>query len=167
MAPEEFIRDAIEPAFKLLPDKMSAPASRDRAIVQIVAICLQESRLQHRRQLGNGPARGFAQFEKGTPETRGGVTGVLMHTSTRDIAKTFCRARGVPATADAVWSALETDDVLTAGFARMLLWTDPFPLPDLGDAQAAWDLYIRTWRPGRPHRDTWDSLYAQALDAVK
>lgn len=166
MTPQEFIRDAIEPAYRLLPEKMSAPASRDRATVMIVAICLQESRLIHRRQIG-GPARGFAQFEKGTPQTRGGVTGVLLHASTRDAAQALCKARGVPATAEAVYEAIENDDVLAAGFARLLLWTDPFPLPQIGQEQEAWELYIRTWRPGRPHRSTWGPLYAQAVEAVK
>ena len=166
MTPQEFLQNAIEPAYKLLPEKMSAPASRDRASVMILAICLQESRLTHRRQIG-GPARGFPQFEKGTPTTRGGVTGVLMHASTREPAQALCKARGIPATADAVYESIENDDVLAAGFSRLLLWTDPFPLPQLGEAQEAWELYLRTWRPGKPHRSTWDALYSQALDAVK
>lgn len=166
MTPQEFLQNAIEPAYKLLPEKMSAPGSRDRASVMILAICLQESRLTHRRQIG-GPARGFPQFEKGTPATRGGVTGVLLHASTREAAQALCKARGIPATADAVYEAIENDDVLAAGFSRLLLWTDPFPLPQLGETQEAWGLYLRTWRPGKPHRSTWDALYAQALDAVK
>lgn len=166
MTPQEFLQNAIEPAYKLLPEKMSAQSSRDRASVMILAICLQESRLTHRRQIG-GPARGFPQFEKGTPATRGGVTGVLLHSSTREAAQALCKARGIPATADAVYEAIENDDVLAAGFSRLLLWTDPFPLPQLGEAQEAWELYLRTWRPGKPHRSTWDALYAQALDAVK
>lgn len=158
---EDHIKNAIEPAFKLLPDKMSTPASRDRAIVQMLAIMLQESRGIHRKQIG-GPAVGLWQFEKG-----GGVKGVLSHASTRDAAQSVCRMRGVPATSDAVYAALPIDDVLAAAFARMLLWTDPFPLPQIGEVQEAWDLYIRTWRPGKPHRHTWDDLYAQAMEAVK
>ena len=38
-------------------------------------------------------------------------------------------------------------DVLAAGLARLLLWTDPSRLPRLGDADGAWQLYVRTWRP--------------------
>lgn len=170
---QEIINDAIEPALRLLPEKMSAPTSRERLLVQLLVNGLQESRFKFRYQVIQnkpglkGPARGYWQFEKGTEKTRGGVTGVLLHAATREPAQALCRARGVPATAEAVWEAVENDDVLAAGFARLLLWTDPFPLPNLGEAQAAWELYLRTWRPGQPHRHTWDGLYSQALDAVK
>lgn len=170
---QEVIDNAIEPALRLLPERMSAPTSRERLLVQLLANGLQESRFKFRYQVvqgkpgAKGPARGFWMFEKGTDKTRGGVTGVLLHSATREPAKALCRARGVPATAEVVWQAVEDDDVLAAGFARLLLWTDPFPLPNLGEAQEAWELYLRTWRPGQPHRHTWDGLYAQALDAVK
>jgi hypothetical protein len=72
----------------------------------------------------------------------------------------------VPATDAAVYAALEHDDVLAAAFARLLLWTDPEPLPAVGEVQRAWALYLRTWRPGKPHRQTWDALYAQTMEEV-
>ncbi len=131
------------------------------AEVMLLAIGLQESRLTHRRQIG-GPARGLLQFELG-----GGVRGVLRHRSSREHAQAVCRARDVIATESAVYAALEHDDVLAMAFGRLLLWTDPKALPALGDEQAAWDLYLRTWRPGKPHRHTWDALYAKALEAVE
>lgn len=155
---------AITEALSLLPDRMAS----DEAVVMLLAIGLQESRFQHRRQLvGNpprptGPATGFWQFERG-----GGVVGVLQHHASRDHARTLCAARGVEPVIQSVWQALQHDDVLAAGFARLLLWTDPFALPTLGDAQGAWDLYLRTWRPGKPHRHTWNALYQQALEAVR
>lgn len=127
----------------------------------MLAIGLQESRFQHRQQIG-GPARGFWQFEKG-----GGVKGVIMHEATRELAQAVCKSRGVPATADAVYAALDQDDVLAAAFARLLLWTDPKPLPALGETDQAWGLYARTWRPGKPHRQTWNALYNRALEAVR
>ncbi|MNG31598.1 hypothetical protein D3C84_1174300 [compost metagenome] len=68
---------------------------------------------------------------------------------------------------EAVYVAIEHDDVLAAALARLLLWTDPGKLPKLGDEQGAWDLYLRTWRPGKPHPETWPALYAQALEAVQ
>ena len=61
--------------------------------------------------------------------------------------------------------ALATADPLAAAFARLLLWTDPRPIPS-GSPQAAWDYYIRNWRPGKPHRHTWDAFYRQAEQAV-
>ena len=51
------IPDILDPAAKLLPGMDSA-----KARVMLLAIGLQESRFEHRRQIG-GPARGFWQFE--------------------------------------------------------------------------------------------------------
>jgi hypothetical protein len=146
---------AIDPALTLLPARMDSARGR----VQMVAIGLQESRLVHRQQIG-GPARGLWQFEQG-----GGVAGVLRHAATAAHAVTLCAARGVQAVARDVYNQLEHDDVLAAGFARLLLWSDPGPLPAIGDSQGAWQLYLRTWRPGKPHRRTWDALYAEAVEA--
>ncbi|MCY1373568.1 hypothetical protein D9M69_608520 [compost metagenome] len=128
-----------------------------QAELMLLAIGLQESRFEHRRQIG-GPARGFWQFEKG-----GGVRGVLEHAKAGPFARDLCAARGVPATAETVYQALERDDVLAAGIARLFLFTNPNPLPAVGECAAAWDYYLATWRPGKPHRRTWDALYAQAM----
>lgn len=150
-------RVVLAQAMELLPSRMDS----DRARVMLLAVGLQESRLTHRRQIG-GPARGLWQFEKG-----GGVRGVLNHKASRSYALEVCEERGVKPTMDAVYPALERDDVLAACFARLLLWTDPPPLPPIPHAPAAWSLYLRTWRPGRPHRHTWDALYREAVAAVE
>lgn len=158
-----FVRDALAPALALLPAAMDTPEAR----VMLLAIGLQESRLVHRRQLvGNpprpvGPAKGLWQFERG-----GGCKGVVEHPASRYWMAKACAARGVQFTATALWNALEHDDVLAAAAARLLLFTDPRRLPHVGDEREAWNLYMRTWRPGKPHRATWPSLYAQALAAV-
>ena len=147
---------AIVPALQLLPKRMDS----EKARIMLVAIGLQESRFQHRHQIG-GPAHGFWQFESG-----GGVKGVMTHQATKQHALELCNARGVPFVRSMVFEALEVDDVLAAGIARLLLWSDPAPLPANDDAQAAWNLYVRTWRPGKPHRQTWDAFYRQAVAAV-
>ena len=157
MTLNEIREQAITPALALLPARMSSP----EAEVMLLAIGLQESRLTHRRQIG-GPARGLLQFERG-----GGVAGVLRHPVSRDHAVRVCDARSVAPVPEQVYQRLEHDDVLAMAFGRLLLWTDPARLPELGAVTAAWDLYIRTWRPGRPHRHTWDALYAQALEVVR
>ncbi|MNL86831.1 hypothetical protein D3C87_2157110 [compost metagenome] len=56
--------------------------------------------------------------------------------------------------------------MLAAGVARLLLWTDPKTLPSIGDVDAAWALYLRTWRPGKPHPQTWPALHALAVAEV-
>ncbi len=156
------IEHAIEPALALLPASMDIPAAR----VMLLAIGLQESRFTHRQQIG-GPARGFWQFEKGTRASRGGVWGVYLHQASKDRLAALCKARSVACDPDAIYAALEYDDVLAAGVARLLLWTDPKALPAIGDADAGWALYLRTWRPGRAHPKTWPALYAQAMTAVE
>ncbi|AZS80662.1 hypothetical protein ELS24_20745 [Achromobacter spanius] len=147
---------AIAPALALLP------ADRDtrEARVMLLAIGLQESRFVHRRQI-NGPAVGFWQFERG-----GGVRGVLAHASSWADARSVCAVRDVEPTATDVYNSLAHDDILAAAFARLLLWTDPLRLPSLGDANGGWALYLRTWRPGKPHPETWAALYAQAMATV-
>lgn len=157
MTLNEIRRKAIAPALALLPARLSSP----QAEVMLLAIGLQESRFEHRRQIG-GPARSFWQAEQGG----GMVHGVLRHPSTRELAVSVCDARRVPPIDERVYAAVEHDDVLAAALARLLLWTDPARLPALGASDKAWDLYLRTWRPGRPHRHTWDALYARALTEV-
>lgn len=162
MTLNSIVSDAINPALALLPAGMDTQAAR----VMLLAIGLQESRFTHRRQIG-GPARGFWQFEKGSRESRGGVWGVYLHSASKDRLAALCKARSVSCDPDAIYAALEYDDVLAAGVARLLLWTDPKALPPVGDAPASWALYLRTWRPGKPHPHTWPDLYRQAAAQVQ
>jgi hypothetical protein len=152
---------AVNPALALLPPKMDSKAAR----VQLLATGLQESKFTHRCQVlsggRRGPAHGFWQFEKG-----GGVVGVMRHAATRHWAAALCQARSCDFDAAEIWGRLETDDVLAAGFARLLVFSDPKPLPGVHDAQAGWDLYMRTWRPGKPHRETWDAHHLTARAEV-
>ena len=148
---------AIAPALRLLPPGMSSPV----AWQLMLAIILQESRGIHRVQIvnggGRGPARGLGQFERG-----GGVLGVLNHKASRHHAWNVCEALKVPCTSHTVWAALEHNDVLAAAMIRLLLWTDAAPLPHRDSAELAWKYYIRNWRPGQPHRHTWDEFHARA-----
>jgi len=161
---ESIVHNAIEPALKILPGKMDSPAAR----IMLLAIGLQESRFMYRYQKVagkpylKGPAKSFWQFEEG-----GGVVGVMTHPATKDHAQTLCEGRGVAFERRAVHHYMEDDDVLAAGFARLLLWADPKPLPAVDAShEDAWDCYIRCWRPGKPHRHTWDEFHAQARAQV-
>lgn len=149
---------AIDPALALLPKHMDSPQAR----VMLLSIGLQESRFEYRRQIGNGPARGFWQFEQ-----NGGVRGCVNHPASSGLLRQICVARGVAFEPRAIWSAMERDDVLAAAVARLLLYTDPRPLPAIDDAPGAWDCYYRNWRPGKPHRQTWDDLHARAVEFVQ
>lgn len=151
-----FIELAINPAMNLLPEKMRS----DKARVMLLAIGLQESRLAHRKQIG-GPAKSFLQFELG-----GGVKGVMSHRAVKQLTEDVCSKLSVPFGGLYIHNAMEFNDVLAFALGRLLLYTDPKALPEIGDTQGAWDLYQRVWRPGKPHRHTWDDLYAVACQAV-
>lgn len=148
---------AITDAFGLLPVYTHATEARGL----LLAIGLQESRFTETEQRLHGPARGFWQFEKA------GVAGVLTHTASRALAASVCLARLVPAAPASVYNALSTDDVLAAAFARLLLWTDPQPLPKLGEIEEAWEYYLRTWRPGKPRPGDWVENYHEAMEACR
>lgn len=159
--------ESLNAALDLLPDRMRSA----QAVVTLLAIQLQEAPNQEQRQIG-GPAVGIFQMEKG-----GGIAGVLRHPASRPYALSVCKALGVEPTKEAVHAALQTtDDVLDAAFARLLLWTDAPPLPALGDVTGAWQLYLRTWRPGAHSRGTpqkraalrrkWSVNYAKAMEAM-
>jgi len=164
MTPQVFVGEVMEPALDLLPARMGSIGAR----VMLLAIALQESGLAHRWQVVDlsrpwvkGPARGLLQFERG-----GGVKGVLTHPASRDYAADVCLARGVVAAPAQVYDALDEDDVLAVALGRLLLWTDPRALPGVGDALGAWALYLRVWRPGKPHVDRWSDNYKAACAAL-
>lgn len=144
----------LDSALELLPVAMDTPEAR----VMLLAISGQEAACTARCQANDGPAHGLWQFERG-----GGVKGVLLHDASAYLAKSVCAARRVAADAQSVWVALETDDVLAAAFARLLLFTDRARLPSLGAEGLAWDYYKRNWRPGKPHPDRWPANYRAAL----
>lgn len=170
IAPAEALTEVVRPALDLLPNYLKSP----RAEVMLLAIALQESRLAHRWQVVDaknpgikGPARGLWQFERGSKASRGGVWGVFMHHASHETLRLLCRDRDCNFEPYAIWAQLEHDDVLAAGVARLLLLTDPYPLPQPEDAAGAWALYAeRTWRPGKPHAGAWPANHAAARAAV-
>lgn len=148
-----FTEEVIKPALNIIEVKDSREGR-----VMLYGIGLQESGFKVRRQHNNGPATGPWQFERG-----GGVRGVLTHRASKDKALALCKARNVEPTAMRVWDALQRDDILAAGFARLLLLTDPRALPEVGDMKEAWEYYLRNWRPGKPHVVRWPKNYQEAL----
>jgi len=142
----------------------------DRALAMMYAIGMQESRLTHRFQIPlssainrKGPARGLWQFE-----AMGGVNGVLNHHTTKERAETFCRRFVGSINPHAVWSVLEYEDTLAVVFARLLLLSDPRPLPEatIDNEEAAWNYYINNWRPGKAHRQTWGGYWKEAINLL-
>jgi hypothetical protein len=132
----------------------------ESARAMLAAICLQESGLTHRLQIG-GPARGFPQFEKA------GIRGVLEHRATADLARRVCDALVYMPNADVVYVAVKDNDILALSFARLLLWTLPDALPEINQCDEGWRQYKKAWRPGRPKREHWDDKWDMAWSAVK
>jgi hypothetical protein len=151
------IKDVVFPeTFTLLSPGMDTIQAR----AMLLAIGLQESGFKDRVQNG-GPAHGFWQFEAG-----GGVRGVLQHLQTRAPISHVCNVRHVDPTVADCYQAIINDDVLACAFARLLLYTVPGRLPNQDERDKGWDQYIQGWRPGAPHRHTWDAFFDQAWREV-
>ena len=146
-------------ALQLLPSAMNTKAAR----AQLLKTTLQEAQGVYRRQFGNGPARGLWQFELGTEKSRGGVWGVFLHPASRNLLEQVCNQLDVPFQPSSIYAALEQDDVLAAAVARLAYWCNPKPLPAIEDEQGSWDYYLNTWRPGKPHRETWTGYHAAVV----
>jgi len=155
MTTDLFLDAAVIPALSLMPSRMDSIEGR----AMVLAIGLQESRLRHRRQIG-GPARSYMQFEPS------GIHAVLEHVTTKSIARNFCLMLDVAPDTEGVYKAIEWNDMLCAGFARMLLWTSPLALPSIDEPGVGWELYRTTWRPGRPRKETWNGCFADAWKSV-
>lgn len=158
MTPATFLARTLNPGLTLLAE-CGGPAPTDAARVMLLAIAGQESAWSARRQIG-GPARGYWQFEVG-----GGVAGVMTHKATKAPLERVCAALDVPLDRAAVYEAVAWCDPLAAAMARLLVFSDPAPMPV--DADAGWACYLRTWRPGKPHPETWGARWASAGVAVR
>ena len=165
MAPQEFLAGIINPGLQFLA-QLGGPAPTDDVRRFLLAVALQESgpelmaRYQGSPGAEPGPANGFWQFERG-----GGVAGVLSHAASATLALDVCAALTVVPEAAAIHRCLEGHDVLAVAFARLLLLTDPYPVPVTQDA--AYECYnARLWRPGSPRPEDWPLNWRTAALAV-
>lgn len=155
----EFRHQVVEPALDYL-HRLGGPEITRAVVRLLLAIARQEGGPNLLRRQVGGPARGVWQFEK-----NGGVRGVLKHPRTAALAHALADSFGLAHTPDAVYPALVENDILACGFARLLLWTDPTPLPT--SEHEAWSLYILNWRPGKPRPTHWPEnwkLAGRAMD---
>lgn len=159
MTPDSFFMRVVEPTLQYMAAEpgIAMPATAS-ARVLVMAIAGQESGWAARRQIG-GPARSYWQFEKG-----GGVDDVFRVTS-RPLG-IVCASLDIACDPAVVFEAMAWNDTLACAMARLLLWQDPAPLPAVGNKSAAWAYYLRRWRPGAPHRSSWDGRYDQAVSAM-
>jgi hypothetical protein len=152
VTPAEFSARILIPSVARFPFRDSPEA---RAL--LLAIAGVESGWTARYQLG-GPALGFWQFEPN------GIQAVLDHPASGDVLRAFCAECEVKPTL--LDEALAWHDGLAYACARLLLWTDPAPLPAIGDQAAGWAYYERLWRPGKPDAARWATRYAEAFHII-
>jgi hypothetical protein len=123
----------------------------------LLTIAGQESGFSARHQHGGGPARSLLQFELA------GVRGVMAHSTSRDTLRALCGDVLVDFDDRAILTAMTWSDPFAFAMGRLLILTDPWPLPKMQGE--GWALYMRTWRPGKPRREHWPVAWAQALAA--
>ncbi len=162
MTPQRLLQRAILPALDELATlgiPSTVPAAR-----MMLAIALQESGLNHRRQVSaggeeNGPAASYWQFEVG-----GGCRGVLTHPASKAKMLAICDAFNIKAEPQALWEAMRYNDIVAAAAARLFLYTYPKSLPMTADD--GWQQYISIWRPGKPHPETWAKNWSIATEVT-
>src|ERR1044072_2654584 len=152
MSPHLFLLRAIEPGLSLLPGYMTS----DCAKIWLMTIAGQETNLTARKQMGGGPATGYWQFEQA------GVDAVLR--SQPKLAEAVLATCDIDASE--AHAALQYNDPVACAFARLLLWSDPAPLPLASNAAAGYQTYLRTWRPGKPDANRWPVAHSVAMTAV-
>lgn len=163
MTPELLLATGIAPALAYLRGAGIQDTLAARRMM--VAIALQESNLQHRRQVSadgteSGPAVSFWQCEQ-----TGAGHWLLLHKASGPILRKACSDFNVPATDAGIWNAIRYNDVLAAIVARLNLYVLPNMLPEI--PELGWQQYINAWRPGKPHPEKWATNWSAADIIVK
>lgn len=164
MTPQVFLRTMMRPGLTELERLGGPPTSANAERFQL-AIALQESgpnltaRFQGSPAEVAGPAKSWWQFELA------GVTGVVNHNATAAHATKLAERCHVIFNAPAIYRAMEGHDVLAAGMARLLIWTDPQALP--ATEAKGWERYLWLWRPGKPRLETWPANWATASATIE
>lgn len=162
MSPSTFLSRILDPGLDWTATHASVVQNRSAARVFLLAVAIQETDLVSRFQVvagGAGPARGWWQFEAPT------LGLMLRHPVSGDRLRSLCAAAWVRPDQGSIWRAIEGHDALAVGVARLLLLTDPHPVPVT--AAEGWECYsARLWRPGKPHPDKWPRCWQAAQAAV-
>ena len=168
MTPELLLKTAIIPALGMLDSKLDTPAAR----AMLIAIALQETGLRARRQMLEardhwweskpGKGHGFWQFERD-----GATRGVMVrHAAASAIVLPVIDALLYPRDPYGVHEALIHNDVLACVLARALLYSTPDAMPRPNEPEKGWAIYLKAWRPGKPHPEGWPENYRIAWEAV-
>jgi len=161
MTPSTFLARILDPGLEWVATHGAVAQNRAAARPWLLAVAIQETALLERFQIttgsGPGPARSWWQVEAPT------IGLLLKHPVSRPRLLAMCQAATVRAEPACIWRAIEGHDALAVGVARLLLLTDPHPVP-IGEAEG-WATYTRVWRPGKPHPSKWPAAWAAAREA--
>lgn len=147
MTPAALNRLIVQPVLA----ELDWPQVEERAVL-LIAIAVQESGLKSRRQVPYGPASSWWQIEPATClDCLGRCKPV------RDLWADLGLKR---------YEVLEFSDIGACAIAAGILRLTPGKLPELGDERAAWDYYLKAWRPGKPGPAWWPVSYEMAMGAV-
>ena len=171
MTPTMMLKTIIDPGLKIV-QALGGPMPKDAARAFLLTVAQQESgpgldaRYQSSPSSSPGPARGWWQFEMGTEASRGGVAGVFLHASSKNLVMAGCDYFTIAKNIPAIWRAVEGHDMMAVLVARGLILTDPYAIPT--EVSAGWQCYaIRLWRPGKPHPEKWPGNWQVAQDTIK
>lgn len=159
MSPDRFAASILLPNLADLEAEVGIPINFGAAQF-LLTVALHESdcarRYQRSRLLPAGRARGWWNFNRSS-ELR-----FVMHSArSRAKARTWTEHCDVDWDEHAIWRALEGHDALAVGFARLLLLTDIFPLPETSGE--AWHCYaVRLWRTNRGRQRLWPQHWTLA-----
>jgi hypothetical protein len=161
-SPSTFLARVVDPGLAWVATHAGVQQNRAQARTFLLAVAIQETDLTERAQRigsgGVGPARGWWQFEMPT------IGLMLGHKAASPRLSSLCEAAWVRCAAPDIWRCLEGHDFLALGVARLLLLTDPQPVPLT--AAEGWDCYARRlWRPGKPHPAKWGHAWEAATQA--
>lgn len=159
MTPAQFYERILAPAAQAI-GSLSGYFDSPEARCFLLAVAGQESAWTSRIQVPGGQARGLWQCQQSgaVRGVRNGSAGVTL----RSVCAQFC----IPSDEATIFEAIAWNDTLAYAVARLALWMDPHPLPAIGDEDGAWTVYLRVWRPGKPSRARWATVYSQAVTVI-
>jgi hypothetical protein len=158
MSPTAFLSRVLDPSLDLASSLIGI-AMNEEARVLLMAIAGQESSWMTRTQEGAPTlGRSYWQFETN------GCSALATNPVSAPKLVMLVEGLDIPKVLPTIHEAVAWNDTLAAGMARLLLFTDPAPLPIIGDHENSWEMYLRNWRPGKPRPENWPHIYDIAME---
>lgn len=175
MDPERFLLHTIMPAAEWLGPVMGRRMDEPQRLVLALAIAIEETSLDHRRQVLKGgrygKGRSWWQNEGGSQASIGRL---MNHPTLSRPLKQLCIEQTIPWDLASIYEAVAWHDLLAAVIALLLIFSDAQPVPDVTDEYGMWGYYwrcwqpgaYRNWKPGDPQGERWHDAHRRALNAV-